>query len=76
MLCDLLGDTHGVAALADERLAVVLALWAYGDELKGVGPRAELAVRWLHPVAGAVGQVQSPNRVLRGHEHSFNYRGS
>ena len=57
-------DTHGVAAVADQGLAVVFHLGPDRDELQGVGSGAELAVGGLHPRAGAVGQVDSAYRVL------------
>lgn len=52
---DLLGDTHGILALTDKCLFVVLSLWSHCDELKCVGSGAELSVGWFHLVAGAVG---------------------
>ena len=60
----LLGDTHGVAAVADQGLVVVFSLGPDCDELQGVGSGAELAVGGLHSRAGAVGQVDAAHWVL------------
>lgn len=61
---DLLGDTHCVFTLADERLYVTLSLRPDGDQLKCVGPGTELPVGWLHLTTGAVGQVDATYWVL------------
>ena len=61
---NLLGDTHGVLALTDECLSVVLSLWPDCDELECVGSGAELSVGWFHSLAGAVGQVDATNGIL------------
>lgn len=65
---DLLGDTHGVFTLADERLSVVLSLRPDSDQLEGVGPGTELSVGWLHLTTDAVGQVDATHWVLDRHE--------
>lgn len=64
----LLCDTHGVLALADQRLPVVLPLWADCDELKRVGPSTELPVGWFHLLSGAVGQAEAANGILAEEE--------
>lgn len=61
-----LGDTHGVLALADQRLLVVLPLRTHRDELERVGPGTELPVGGLHPLAGAVCQVDTADGMLAG----------
>lgn len=61
---DLLGDTQGVLALADQCLSVVLSLWSDCDQLKCVGSGAELSVGWFHFFTGAVSQVDAADGVL------------
>lgn len=61
---DSLGDTHGVVAVADQRLAVVLPLRPHRDDLQRVGSSAELAVDRLHAAVGAVGQVEAAHGLL------------
>lgn len=58
------GYTHGVHALADQSLAVVLSLGPNCDQLKCVGSGAELSVSRLHPLTCAVGQVDAANGIL------------
>jgi len=60
----LLGDTHGVLALAHEGFPVVVSLGSDRDELKRVGSGAELPVDWLHLLTGAAGQVEAPDGIL------------
>jgi len=60
----LLCDTHGVVALADQGLPVVVPLGPDRDQLQGVGSGAELPVDRLHPPAGAVSQVYAAHWVL------------
>lgn len=62
---DLLGDTHGILALADQCLFVIFSLWPDCDELKRVGSGTELSVNWFHSVTGAVSQVDASNGILR-----------
>ena len=61
---DLRGDTHGVLALADECLFILLSLRPHGDELKRVWPSTELSVRRLHLFASAVRQVNATDWAL------------
>lgn len=66
----LLGDTHGILALTDERLFVILSLWSDRDELKCVGSGTELSVYWVHCATGAVSQVDTTNGTLVGRENN------
>lgn len=66
---DLLGDTHGVLALTDQRLSVVLSLWSHCDQLKCVWSGAKLSVCWFHLLAGAVSQVDAAHGMLTEEEH-------
>lgn len=63
--CNLRGDTQGVRALTDERLLVALSLRPHRDQLKGIGPGAELPVGRFHLLAGAAGKVDAANGVLK-----------
>lgn len=65
---DLLGDTHGVLALGDQRLLVVLSLWSDRDELQCVGSGTELPVHWFHLLTGAVGQINTTDGILTQRE--------
>lgn len=79
---DLLGDTHGVLALTDECLLIVLSLWPHRDELERVRSGAELAVDRFHLGTGAVRQVDATDGILTGEEEKlvpsrhcyYNYR--
>lgn len=61
---NLRGDTHGILALTDKCLFVILSLWSHCDELKRVGSGTELSVGWFHFLTGAVSQVDATNRIL------------
>lgn len=60
----ILCDTHGVLALTDERLFVVISLRSDCDELQRVWSGTELPVGRLHFLTGAVGQADAPNGIL------------
>lgn len=60
----LLCDTHGVLALADQGLPVIVPLGPDRDQLQGVGSGTELPIGWLHPPAGRVSQVYAAQWLL------------
>lgn len=57
-------DTHGVLALADQSLFVIVPLWSHCDQFKGVGSGTELTVRRFHFTTRTACQVHTTNRIL------------
>lgn len=57
-------DTHGVLALTDECLFVILSLWSDNDELECVRSGTKLSVGWFHFLTSTVSQVDATNRIL------------